>query len=102
VEFVPQGGMLPSKTPLDHPFAAAVVEAARLGHGVEPLRFPALGGSLPDYVWTKILGLPAFGTPYANADEANHAPNENLTLDCFHKGIRTGAALLSALGRTRA
>ncbi len=56
---------------------------------------------LPDYVFTKLLGLPAFGTPYANADEANHAPNENLSLDCFHKGIRTGAALLSELGRMR-
>ncbi len=102
VEFVPQGGMLPSKTPFASPFAPAVIAAARLGAGVEPLLFPALGGSLPDYVFTKILGLPAFGTPYANADEANHAPNENLSLDCFHKGIRTGAALLSALGTMRA
>lgn len=102
VEFVPQGGMLPSKTSVESPFAPAVVAACRLGNGVEPLLFPALGGSLPDYVFTKILGLPAFGTPYANADEANHAPNENLSLDCFHKGIRTGAALLSELGRMRA
>jgi acetylornithine deacetylase/succinyl-diaminopimelate desuccinylase-like protein len=102
VEFVPLGGMLPSKTSVESPFAPAVIAAARIGNGVEPLLFPALGGSLPDYVFTKILGLPAFGTPYANADEANHAPNENLSLDCFHKGIRTGAALLSELGRMRA
>jgi acetylornithine deacetylase/succinyl-diaminopimelate desuccinylase-like protein len=101
VEFVPQGGMLPSKTSVESPFAPAVIAACRLGNGIEPLLFPALGGSLPDYVFTKILGLPAFGTPYANADEANHAPNENLSLDCFHKGIRTGAALLSELGRMR-
>ncbi|MGL4240925.1 MAG: peptidase dimerization domain-containing protein, partial [Beijerinckiaceae bacterium] len=99
VEFVPQGGMLPSKTPFSDRFAAAVATAARIGSGQEPLLFPALGGSLPDYVWTKILGLPAYGTPYANADEANHAPNENLELALFHRGIRTGAALLSELGR---
>ena len=78
-----------------------MITASRLGNGVDPLLFPLLGGSLPDYVFTKILGLPAFGTPYANADEANHAPNENLSLDCFHKGIRTGAALLSELGKMR-
>ncbi len=101
VEFVPQGGMLPSKTSVESPFAPAVIAACRTGNGVEPLLFPVLGGSLPDYVFTKILGLPAFGTPYANADEANHAPNENLTLECFHKGIRTGAALLSELGKIR-
>lgn len=101
VEFVAQGGMLPSKTPLDSRFAPAIAAALRTGFGAEPLLFPALGGSLPDYVFTKILGLPAFGTPYANADEANHAPNENLKLDCFHAGIRSGAALLSELGRMR-
>lgn len=102
VAFVPQGGMLPSKTPVDSRFAPAVVAASRIGNGVEPLLFPALGGSLPDYVFTKLLGLPAFGTPYANADEANHAPNENLDLGCFHRGIRTGAALLWELGTMRA
>ena len=58
-----------------------------------------MGGSLPDYVWTKVLGVPAFVTPYANADEANHAPNENIEVARFYKGIKTGAALLAELGR---
>ncbi len=102
VEFVPQGGMLPSKTPFSDRFAPAVIAASRTGSGQEPLLFPALGGSLPDYVFTKILGLPAYGTPYANADEANHAPNENFELDLFHRGIRTGAALLAELGKMKA
>jgi acetylornithine deacetylase/succinyl-diaminopimelate desuccinylase-like protein len=48
--------------------------------------------------FTKILGVPAFGTPYANPDERNHAPNENLEVERFIKGIKTGAALLVALG----
>jgi hypothetical protein len=39
--------------------------------------------------------------PYANADQANHAPNENLKLDLFHAGIRTGAALLAKLGEMK-
>ncbi|MFN6979084.1 MAG: peptidase M20, partial [Gemmobacter sp.] len=101
VEVVTNGGMLPSRTPLDSPYAAPVIEAIRLARGEEPYLYPSVGGSLPDYVWTKTLGLPAFVTPYANADEANHAPNENLDLDLFHKGIRTGAALLDRLGAMR-
>lgn len=101
VEFVPQGGMEPSKTPLDSPFAAPVCRAVAHGFGEEPLRVPAMGGSLPDYVWTKLLGAPSFVTPYANADEANHAPNENLEVARFFKGIRTGAALLAELGLRR-
>jgi acetylornithine deacetylase/succinyl-diaminopimelate desuccinylase-like protein len=99
VEFIPLNGMLPSKTPMDSPFAEPIRQAIGDAQGVEPLLYPSAGGSLPDYVFTKILGTHAFVVPYANADEANHAPNENLKLDCFVNGIRTGAALLSRLGR---
>jgi acetylornithine deacetylase/succinyl-diaminopimelate desuccinylase-like protein len=98
VEVVPMGGMLPSKTPMDEPFADALIAAVKRAHGITPLLYPVVGGSLPDYVFTKILGLPAFVIPYANADEANHAPNENLEIALFLKGIKTGAALLAALG----
>jgi hypothetical protein len=35
----------------------------------------AVRGSLPEYVWTRTLGVLAFVVPYANADESNHAPN---------------------------
>lgn len=98
VEVIFQGGMEPSKTPLDSPYTAALQQALRAGQGEEPLLIPSAGGSLPDYVFTKILGVPAFGTPYANPDERNHAPNENLEVERFIKGIKTGAALLVALG----
>jgi len=100
VEFVAADmGMQPSKTPIASPFTAPLVRAFVAAQGVEPLLVPAGFGSLPNYVFTKILGIPAFGTPYANPDEANHAPNENLELDCFYSGIRTGAAVLHELGR---
>ncbi len=100
VEFVvTEDGMLPSKTPLDSPMAEPIRQAILAAHGTEPLLYPAGFGSLPNYVWTGIMGLPAFTVPYGNADAANHAPNENMTLDCFHNGIRTGAALLHMLGR---
>jgi acetylornithine deacetylase/succinyl-diaminopimelate desuccinylase-like protein len=99
VEVVRQGGMEPSKTPLDSPYARALEAAIALGQGQAPLLIPALGGSLPDYVWTRDLGVPAFTVPYANADEANHAPNENIEVRRFWLGIRTGAAMLAYLGR---
>ncbi|MBM2716286.1 M20/M25/M40 family metallo-hydrolase [Mesorhizobium caraganae] len=101
VEFVPLNGMLPSKTPMDSPFSQPIRRAIVAARGVEPLLYPTLGGSLPDYVFTKILGLPAFVVPYANADEANHAPNENLEIVRFIDGIRTGAAMLSELGKLK-
>jgi acetylornithine deacetylase/succinyl-diaminopimelate desuccinylase-like protein len=98
VEVVRQGAMEPSKTPLDSPFVQPLLQAIRDAQGEEPLLVPALGGSLPDYVWTKMLGVPAFVVPYANADESNHAPNENIEVERFYRGIKTGAAMLVNLG----
>jgi acetylornithine deacetylase/succinyl-diaminopimelate desuccinylase-like protein len=98
VEFVAQGSMSPSKTPISSPFTAPLRRAFVAAQGEEPLLIPAGFGTLPGYVFTKLLGIPAFVTPYANHDEANHAPNENLELSCFYSGIRTGAALLHELG----
>ena len=101
VEFVPLMGMPPSKTPMDSPYAEPVRKAVLAARGVEPLLYPTIGASLPDYVFTGILGIPSFVVPYANADEANHAPNENLEIERFIDGIRTGCALLAELGKLR-
>jgi len=98
VEFVSYGGMEPSKTPIESPFTEPIRQGIIDAQGEEPLLVPALGGTLPDYVFTRILGIPSFVVPYANADEANHAPNENLELERFFSGIRTGAAILAHLG----
>lgn len=92
------GSMDPSKTPLDSPFTKPLLQAIRAAQGAEPLLVPAMGGSLPNYVFTRTLNIPAFGVPYANADEANHAPNENMEVARFFMGIKTGAAMLSYLG----
>lgn len=101
VEVVYQGSMEPSKTPLDSPFAEPIRRGVRAAQDEDPLFLPALGGSLPDYVFTKILNIPAFVVPYANADESNHAPNENLEVERFIAGIKTGAAMLTYIGTMR-
>lgn len=97
VSVISHGAMDPSKTPLDSPFTEPLRQAISAAQGVEPLLVPAKGGSLPNYAFTRTLGIPAFGVPYANADEANHAPNENMELARFFAGIKTGAAMLLQL-----
>ncbi len=98
VEIIHQGAMDPSKTPLDSPFTEPIRRGIVAAQGEEPLLVPAMGGSLPEYVFTQVLGIPAFTVPYANADEANHAPNENLEVERYYAGIKTGAAMLAHLG----
>lgn len=95
------GDMAPSRTPGDRSDIQAVVRAVRQAYGQEPVVVPAMGGSLPDYVWTRILGVPSVVVPYANPDEDNHAPNENIRLDCFFSGIRCTAEVLAELGQLK-
>jgi acetylornithine deacetylase/succinyl-diaminopimelate desuccinylase-like protein len=95
------GGMDPSKTPLDSPFTEPLRQAITAAQGAEPLLVPAKGASLPNYVFTKTLGIPVFGVPYANPDESNHAPNENMEVTRFFMGIKTGAAMLVYLGNMK-
>jgi acetylornithine deacetylase/succinyl-diaminopimelate desuccinylase-like protein len=91
------GAMHPSRTPMDTPYAAAVASAVRRVTGEEPLHVPVAGGSLPMWVFTRSLGIPALLLPFGNVDEANHAPNENLDLAYFYQGITIAAAVLLAL-----
>lgn len=91
------GSMKPSKTPSDSPAIPIVMEALKKAYDEEPLLLPTFGGSLPDYVFTKIMGIPSLIVPYANADENNHAPNENLALDLYYKGIKASAHIIWGL-----
>ena len=97
VKIIHQGAMEPSKTPLDSPYTEPIRQGILAAQGQEPLLVPAMGGSLPEYVFTKTLGMPVFGVPYANADEANHAPNENMEIERFYIGIKTGIAMLMSI-----
>jgi acetylornithine deacetylase/succinyl-diaminopimelate desuccinylase-like protein len=89
--------MEPSKTSIESPLTETIANAIERAQGQRPMLYPLVGASLPNYVFTKTLGLPAFVIPYANADQSNHAPNENMRIDCFLNGVKTGAALLAYL-----
>jgi len=89
--------MEPSRTPVDDPYVQIVARAVERALGEWPLIFPGSGGSLPDYAFTRDLGLPLIKVPYANADEANHAPNENLELTRYYDAIRISASVYEAL-----
>jgi acetylornithine deacetylase/succinyl-diaminopimelate desuccinylase-like protein len=87
-----------SRTSLDDPFVPVVKEAVAKGFGREPLVVPSLGGTTPDYVFTRLLGLPSIVVPLAPYDENNHAPNESTKVSLYLAGIRSGMRLIEALG----
>jgi acetylornithine deacetylase/succinyl-diaminopimelate desuccinylase-like protein len=75
--------------------AMAVTRAASDGAVRIP---PLMGGSLPIASVGEVLGTPFVIAPIVNADNSQHAPNENLRMKEFRSGIGLYAALLAAIG----
>ncbi len=90
------GGYVASRTEMDVPVVRQVVSAARRAAGGDDLvLMPALGGSLPLYLFTRNLDEPAMIVPIANHDDNQHAPDENLRLGNLWYGIDLYAAILT-------
>jgi len=58
---------------------------------------PMMGGSVPIYLFAKILDVPAIGLPIANHDNNQHAANENARLQNLWDGVEVYAAMLGEL-----
>ncbi|WP_440767239.1 M20/M25/M40 family metallo-hydrolase [Natronorubrum sp. DTA7] len=100
VELSRVAAMAPQRTSADSPVVEPAMRAVRDGWDTEPILKPALGGSVPTYVFADALDVPCLVIPYANEDENNHAPDENIKLSCVRAGARTTVALLSELADT--
>lgn len=97
IELTKVASMTPQRTPADSPVVDPAMRAVGTGWEADPILKPTLGGSVPTYVFAEQLDVPCLVIPYANEDENNHAPNENLKLSCFRAGARTTAALAREL-----
>jgi acetylornithine deacetylase/succinyl-diaminopimelate desuccinylase-like protein len=89
----------PRRTPLDDPFAPAFIQAARKIYETEPVIIPSGGGTVPLAFFEDFLNMPLIAIPYGNPDEMNHAPNENMDLELFIKGIKVSATLFYELAQ---
>lgn len=89
------GGYPAARTRMDLPLIQQVVAAVREVAGADLVLQPALGGSLPLYLFTERLGKPAVIVPIANHDNNQHAPDENLRIANLWYGIELYGALLT-------
>ncbi|MDI3533032.1 MAG: hypothetical protein PWR28_1377 [Synergistaceae bacterium] len=95
------GSMEPSKTSPNAPSVKAAIESAREAYGSEPVVWPLLDGSGPLALFTPCLKVPMFvvglGAPFSRAN--THAPNENIGLNEFYRGISFMANYYHRLGK---
>jgi acetylornithine deacetylase/succinyl-diaminopimelate desuccinylase-like protein len=82
------------RTSMDLPVARALIEAVEGHTGQRAVKLPTLGGSVPLYNFTDVLGVLTVGIPTVNHDNNQHSPNENLRLGNFWSAIETLAAAM--------
>lgn len=87
------------RVPSALPVVGAVRRLMASAYGTEPLVMPLLGGSLPLFHFVEQLGATVITVPTVNADNSQHAPNENLRLQNLWEGIAVMAELMTGLGR---
>jgi len=86
---------LPAITDRHSPAIQAAVAAYEEGWGARPI-FTREGGSIPVVAeFQSVLGAPVVLMGFGLPDDAPHAPNEKLTLECFWRGIATSISFLT-------
>lgn len=89
------GGSVAVKVPLETPAAQAVIGAIARSTGQAPVQLPLMGGTTPFAEIVAALEAPMIGVAVANADDNQHAANENIRIGNLWDGIEIYAALLA-------
>lgn len=76
-------------------FALASIEQST---GIAPALLPNLGGSLPNDVFSDILGLPTVWVPHSYAACSQHAPDEHLLAPVARQALQLMSGLFWDLG----
>lgn len=69
--------------------------------GKSPAILPNLGGSLPNDIFSDLLGLPTVRIPHSYAACSQHAPNEHMLAPVARDALRLMAGLMWDLKRPR-
>jgi len=98
IEIISLGGNPPAKTDPDHPAVRMAVEAAKDVYDKPTRVIPMIGGSGPNYMFQKYLGVPIISSGSGDSESRAHAPNESISLDLYVKGARHFARILQLMG----
>jgi acetylornithine deacetylase/succinyl-diaminopimelate desuccinylase-like protein len=82
----------------DHPWAQWAISSIGDTAGRDVAVLPNLGGSLPNDVFAKTLGLPTVWVPHSYASCSQHAPNEHVLAPVCRDGLRIMTGLWWDLG----
>ena len=82
----------------DDPWAQWAARSIAQTIGTPPIILPNLGGSLPNEVFTDLIGMPTVWVPHSYAACSQHAPDEHLLAPLAREGLRLMTGLFWDLG----
>jgi acetylornithine deacetylase/succinyl-diaminopimelate desuccinylase-like protein len=94
-----EGGYVSVRVPAENPLVGALQRITARAYGRPAFTQPILGGSLPLYHFVEVLGATVITMPIVNADNSQHAPNENLRIQNLWDGIALFAEIMTGLHR---
>ena len=68
--------------------------------GARPAILPNLGGSLPNDIFTDLLGLPTIWIPHSYTACSQHAPDEHVILPTCRSALQVMAGVYWKIGET--
>ena len=87
-----------SRTDLGSPWIAWAANSIRQTTGKQPAVLPNFGGSLPNDVFSDVLGLPTIWVPHSYPGCSQHAPDEHILLSVTEEAMKVMAGLFWDLG----
>ena len=82
------------QTPFDSECGKWLSKAMYTAFGKEPIKIRTAGGSIPISPFVITLGIPAVAVPTVNADNNQHAENENIRVGNYVDGVKTFLAIM--------
>ena len=89
VSFQSSVSYLAFQTPFDSEVGQWLERAMTKAFDKEPIKIRTAGGSIPISPFVITLGIPAVAVPIVNADNNQHAPNENIRVGNYLEGVKT-------------
>lgn len=83
------------RTSTENKLAQNIAAAVHHAAGEEVILYPTMGGSLPLFHFTDILGTPVIIVPIANFDNNQHAENENIRIGNIWYGVDVYAGIFT-------
>jgi acetylornithine deacetylase/succinyl-diaminopimelate desuccinylase-like protein len=86
---------------VDHPWVKWTARSMSTTSGKQTVVLPNLGGSLPNDIFSDLLGLPTVWIPHSYASCSQHAPNEHMLAPVARDALRLMAGVMWDLGELK-